>query len=64
MYFFAIALFFLLLEFLVGNKRMGKKLFAVVLMVTLSGYQMYAQTDKKEVRKGNRSFEKESYKDT
>ena len=63
MYFFAIALFFFLLEFLVGNRRNGKKMFAVVLVFLLSGYQMNAQTDKKEVRKGNKVFEKENYKE-
>ena len=63
MYFFAIALFFFLLEFLVGNRRSGRKLFAVVLVFLLSGHQMSAQIDKREVRKGNRVFEKENYKE-
>ena len=34
MYFFAIALVFFLLEFLVGNRRVGKKMFAVVLLAS------------------------------
>lgn len=63
MYFFGIALFFFLLEFLVGNRRSGKKMFAVVLVLLLSGHQMSAQTDKKEVRRGNKVFEKENYKE-
>lgn len=63
MYFFAIALFFLLLEFLVGSRRVGKKLFAVAFILLLSGYQMQAQVDRKEVRQGNRVFEKGNYKE-
>lgn len=63
MYFFAIALIFLLLEFLVGNRRMGKNFFAVVFVMILSGSHLFAQVDRKEVRKGNRVFEKENYKE-
>ncbi len=63
MYFFAIALVFLLLEFLIGNRKMKKNFFAVVMIMLLSGYQMYGQVDKKEVRRGNRVFEKENYKE-
>ena len=46
MYFFAIALIFLLLEFLVGNRRMGKNFFAVVFVMILSGSHLYAQVDR------------------
>ncbi len=63
MYFFAIALVFFLIEFLIGNRRTGKKLFAAVFVLLLSGYAANAQTDRKEVRKGNRLFEKENYKE-
>ena len=63
MYFFAIALVFFLLEFLVGNKRVGKKMFAVALLLGISIVNSYAQTDKKEVRKGNRLFKEENYKE-
>ena len=63
MYFFAISLVFFLLEFLVGNRRVGKKMFAVVLLLGISVVNSYAQTDKKEVRKGNRLFKDENYKE-
>ncbi|MBQ3522654.1 MAG: VWA domain-containing protein, partial [Bacteroidales bacterium] len=63
MYFFAIALFFFLLEFIVGNRRSGKKLFAIAFVLLMSGYTANAQTDRREVRKGNREFEKENYKE-
>ena len=63
MYFFAIALVFFLLEFLVGNKRVGKKMFAVVLLLMVSAVSSYAQTDKKEVRKGNRLYKDGNYKE-
>ena len=63
MYFFAIALVFFLLEFLVGNKRVGKKMFAVVLLLMVSAVSSYAQTDKNEVRKGNRLYKDGNYKE-
>ena len=63
MYFFAIALVFFLLEFLIGNKRVGKKMFAVVLLLMVSAVSSYAQADKKEVRKGNRLFKEGNYKE-
>ena len=63
MYFFAIALVFLLLEFFVGNRRVGKKMFAVVLLMMLAAGNGFAQTDRKEVRKGNRFFKDENYKE-
>jgi Ca-activated chloride channel family protein len=56
MYFLAIALFFFLLEFLVGDRKLGKKIFILFLIAGLSGYDCFAQTEKKEVRKGNREF--------
>lgn len=63
MYFFAIALVFLLLEFLVGNRRVVKKMFAVALLLGFSVVSAYAQTDRKEVRKGNRLFKEGNYKE-
>ena len=63
MYFFGIALVFLLLEFFVGNRRVGKKMFAVVLLMMLAAGNGFAQTDRKEVRKGNRFFKDENYKE-
>ena len=63
MYFFGIALVFFLLEFLVGNKRVGKKMFAVVLLLMVSAVSSYAQVDKKEIRKGNRLFKEGNYKE-
>ncbi|MBR4980598.1 MAG: VWA domain-containing protein, partial [Bacteroidales bacterium] len=61
MYFLAIALAFLILEFLIGNRKM-KRLFTVVLVMLLTLSQGFAQADKKEVRKGNRYFNKNELK--
>lgn len=67
MYFFAIALFFLLLEFLISNTRNNRTLFGsplkcllvpLLLCATLS---VSAQDDKHEVRSGNRFFKKGEY---
>ena len=63
MYFFAIALVFLLLEFFVGNRRVGKNMFMVGLLLMLTAGSAFAQTDRKEVRKGNRLFKDENYKE-
>lgn len=63
MYFFAIALFFFLLEFLVGTRRVGKRMFAVAALICFSSLHGFAQTDKKEVRQGNKFFGKENYKE-
>ena len=62
MYFFAIALIFLLLEFLIGNRKMKKTLFLITLLFCLTSYQAYAQADRREVKKGNNFFKKEHYK--
>ncbi|MBQ5784495.1 MAG: VWA domain-containing protein, partial [Bacteroidales bacterium] len=64
MYFFGIALFFLLLEFLVGSRRVSKRMFAIILALMVCTTGAFAQTDKKEVRKGNRFFKKEQYKES
>ena len=63
MYFFAIALVFLLLEFFVGNRRVGRKMFAVGLLFMLTASSAFAQTDRKEVRKGNRFYKDGDYKE-
>ena len=63
MYFFAIALVFLLLEFFVGNRRVGRKMFAVSLIFILTASSAFAQTDRKEVRKGNRFYKEGDYKE-
>ena len=62
MYFLGIALFFLFLEFLIGDKKMKKKLFAIAFILMVSSAQVFAQADKKEVRKGNRFFKDNEYK--
>ena len=63
MYFFGIALVFFLLEFLVGRMRVGRKMFAVVLLLGISAVSSYAQTDKKEVRQGNRFYKEGNFKE-
>ena len=63
MYFFAIALVFLLLEFFVGNRRVGKNMFMVGLLMMLTAGSAFAQTDRKEVRKGNRFYKDGDYKE-
>ena len=62
MYFFGIALFFLVLEFLIGDRKMKKKLFALLILITLTSVQMSAQVDKRDVRRGNRYFKKDKFK--
>lgn len=61
MYFFAIALLFLVLEMLIGERKVGKKLFCVVSLLMLSSVMLSAQPDAREVRRGNRDFKKENY---
>ncbi|MDO4736787.1 MAG: VWA domain-containing protein, partial [Bacteroidia bacterium] len=61
MYFFAIALFFLVLEFLVGSRRVKGRMFAIAVMFALFSSSAFAQTDKKEVRRGNSFFEDEKH---
>ncbi|HIT48473.1 MAG TPA: VWA domain-containing protein [Candidatus Coprenecus stercoripullorum] len=69
MYFFAIALFFLILEFCISDTRNRKTLFgrqarilALPLVLFLS-LPVYGQQDRHEVRKGNRNFDKENYRE-
>ena len=63
MYFFGIALVFMLLEFFVGNLKSSRKLFSAALVFMLATSQLSAQTDRSEVRKGNRLFNKDNYKE-
>ncbi|MBQ5881331.1 MAG: VWA domain-containing protein [Bacteroidales bacterium] len=67
MYFFAIALFFLLVEFLISTTRNNRRLFGsslkylIVPVLLLSSVSGFAQDDKSEVRSGNRAFKKGNY---
>ena len=65
MYFIGIALLFLLLEFLVGSRRVNKRLFAVLLLAFMLGGSgsAFAQVEKREVRSGNRYFKKNNLKE-
>lgn len=71
MYFFAIALFFLLLEFLVGERK-GRNLFknirsgtmrrlVILVLVLFSTNVLSAQKERWDLRRGNRSYEKGDY---
>jgi len=67
MYFFGMALFFIVLAFLISDRRSGREIFGagryagVVLMaLCLSGVSLSAQTkEMRQVRSGNRAFEKD-----
>lgn len=67
MYFFAIALIFLLVEFLISNTSNRKSLFgsnqqfALIPLLLLSSISLSAQDDKREVRAGNRLFNDSNY---
>lgn len=63
MYFFAVALFFLILELLLGDRRARKKLFAMALAAFFI-IPANAQVDRREVRAGNRKFKKDNYKES
>ncbi len=66
MYFFAIALVFLLIEFFMSDTRnhrslfgrSGKTLAAIAAMIVLAPAVMSAQSDRTEVRAGNKDFKK------
>lgn len=68
MYFFAIALVFLLLELFIPDTRNGRNLFrnnrpaAFMLLLFLIPTALSAQDDKKLVRQGNKAFEKGDYR--
>ena len=55
MYFFGIALFFLLLEFMINSRRNKRKLFVAFLLLSTTAF---GQVDKREVRAGNRAYKK------
>ncbi len=63
MYFLAIGLFFLLLEFLVGSRRVGRKMFSIAILLCFTAFNASAQVDKGEVRKGNRFFKDGNYQE-
>ncbi len=74
MYFFAIALFFFVLEGLIGSRKTrlrlfgtggggaGKAAMALALLLSVS-FGAFAQTDRKDVRRGNRDYRKENWKE-
>ncbi|MDD3911028.1 MAG: VWA domain-containing protein [Bacteroidales bacterium] len=62
MYFLAIALAFLLLEFLIGDRKLGKKIFMFAVLFLTISTQGFAQRDKKQVSSGNRYFGKSKFK--
>lgn len=59
MYFFGIALFFLLIEFLINNRRNRRKLFVMVTLFL--SLPVFGQVDKREVRSGNRAYNDGDY---
>ncbi len=69
MYFFGIALIFLLIELMISSTRNGKSLFngnsgraaGVIALFLMMSLPSMAQTDRKEVREGNRLFKKGNY---
>ena len=71
MYFFAIALVFLLLEFFMSDTRnrrslfgrSGKTLVVLAAVMVLSPAVLSAQSDRSEVRAGNRDFKKGMYRE-
>lgn len=71
MYFFAIALFFLLLEFFLSDTRNRRKLFGgsgrtvavLAALLVLSPAVLSAQSDRSDVRAGNRDFKKGQYRE-
>ncbi len=63
MYFFGIALFFFLLEFMIGNRRINRRLFTLLAFVLIGLSSANGQVDKREVRAGNRVFEKGNLKE-
>ena len=65
MYFFAIALIFMLIEFMISDTRNRRSLFgggkgmvAALILMLASPVMLQAQSDRSEVRAGNREFKK------
>ena len=70
MYFFAIALVFMLIEFFMSDTRNRRSLFgggrtlaAVLVLLAASPVLMQAQNERSEVRAGNREFKKGNYRE-
>ncbi len=59
-YFLGIALFFFVLEMLVGERK-SKKRYSLAILLAFSCASLDAQVDRKEVRAGNRQFNKEGW---
>ena len=70
MYFFAIALIFMLIEFMISDTRnrrslfgSGKGMVAVLILMLASPVMLQAQSDRSEVRAGNRDFRKGEFRE-
>ena len=70
MYFFAIALIFMLIEFMISDTRNRRSLFgggkgmvAVLILMLASPVMLQAQSDRSEVRAGNRDFRKGEFRE-
>lgn len=70
MYFFAIALIFMLIEFMISDTRnrrslfgRGKGMVAVLILMLASPVMLQAQSDRSEVRAGNREFKKGEFRE-
>jgi hypothetical protein len=63
MYFLAIALAFLCCwNLLIGDRKLGKRIFMFAVLFLMIGTQGFAQRDKKQVGSGNRYFGKSKFK--
>ena len=70
MYFFAIALIFMLIEFMISDTRnrrslfgRGKGMVTVLILMLASPVMLQAQSDRSEVRAGNREFKKGEFRE-
>ena len=70
MYFFVIALIFMLIEFMISDTRNRRSLFgggkgmvAVLILMLASPVMLQAQSDRSEVRAGNREFKKGEFRE-
>ena len=70
MYFFAIALIFMLIEFMISDTRNRRSLFGggkgmvvVLILMLASPVMLQAQSDRSEVRAGNREFKKGEFRE-